>query len=92
MSVARHWGNTSDEEKAVWRVRADQMKEQYAETHPQMSTEMDEASLQPEHVPLANTTATASAGMSTSDGGDGAKKKMITKKSGTTKNVEAMPV
>ena len=91
MSVARQWGNTSDEEKAVWKVRADQMKEQYAETHPQMGTELDEASLQPEHVPLANTT-TASAGVSTSDGGDGAKKKVITKKSGTTKNVEAMPV
>ena len=91
MSVARQWGNTSDEEKAVWKVRADQMKEQYAETHPQMGTELDEASLQPEHLPPANTTA-ATAGVSASDDGGGAKKKMISKKSGTAKNVEAMPV
>ena len=58
------------------------MKEQFAEPHPQLAAELDEASLPPE--PVA-----ALAGV---DDGGGGKKKAVVKKSSAAKNITAMPV
>ena len=68
------------------------MKEQYTETHPQMAAELDESSIQPEDVPATTATAGISGGVAVSDDGGGTKKKTISKKPGTVKNANAMPV
>ena len=48
-TLARQWANTSEEEKQIWKYRADQMKESLAEVvggnHSAAASELEEGSL-----------------------------------------------
>ena len=57
--VAKQWANTSDEEKAVWKARAEQMKDQW--TPLQASTPAMQLQQNPEGLSAAAATAAAMA-------------------------------